>query len=111
MSDFKKDLETPTQLGDEYAGILGGLRFFWRFRCVKLRLFAEIMGLISAFAFSLITVYATILQWYVPNHIMSINWNMYNESFVEYVWAIVTLPCILYFFKVSASRLEERHKK
>ena len=97
---------------EEYAGIIGGIKFFWRFRCVKLRAFMEIWGLISTFAFGTMMLITTIVQWYVPGHEINMLWNVYNEAFIEYIFALISLPCILYFFKVSLRRLRDgkRHR-
>jgi len=90
---------------EEYVGITGRIKFFWRFRCVKLRKFMEAGGLISAFAFSMMMLLTTIVQWYVPGHEINMLWNVYNEAFIEYIFALISLPCILYFFKVNLMRL------
>lgn len=94
---------------DEYAGIIGKIKFFWRFRCVRLRLHIEMIGLISMFAFGTLTILATILQWYIPSHIITLNWNAYGEAYAEYLMALVGLPCALYFIWVNFQRLSERY--
>ncbi len=87
----------------EYAGILGRAKFFWRFRCVKLRAFIEGVGLLSIYAFGIIMMYATIRQWYEPNHILRLDWNRYGEAYFEYLWSVIALPCSLYYL-VNALR-------
>lgn len=93
---------------DEYAGVVGRMKFFWRFRCVRLRLRIETIGLISMFAFGTMTILATIWQWYIPSHIITLNWNHFGEAFYEYLLALIALPCGLYFIWVNVRRLKER---
>lgn len=93
---------------DEYAGIVGRIRFFWRFRCVKLRLFMELVGLTSIFAFGIVLMLTTIVQWYDLDHMMWFRWNRYGEAYFEYFWALVALPCSLYYLVKALGRLGER---
>ena len=95
-------------VSDEYAGIVGKIRFFWRFRCVKLRVHIEMVGLVGMFAFGTMTILATIYQWYIPSHIVTINWNYFGEAHTEYIMALIALPCGLYFIWVNFQRLSER---
>jgi len=96
---------------NEYAGTVGRIRFFWRFRCVKLRMLIEAVGLVSMFASGVVLNYLTIIQWYDADHILWLNWNRYGEAFGEYIWAILALPCVLYTFAVNGMRLADRRQE
>lgn len=78
---------------------------------MKLRYHMETMGFIACFAFTFMMWVTTVFQWYAPNHEIIMCWNEFGEAFVEYFFALIMLPCILYFFKVSALRLIERRRK
>jgi len=93
---------------EEYEGVVGRLRFFWRFKCVKTRYYMDIVGLISLSAFGLILNLTTIFQWFVPRHEILVCWNVFNEAFIEYLFALVSLPCILFFLKKQWFRLKKR---
>lgn len=95
----------------EYSGVGGKLKFIWRYRCVKLRLLIETVGMISIFSFGILLNYFTIKQWYVADHIMWLNWNKYNEAYIEYIWSIVVLPCSLYWTVRASQRLKKRWRK
>jgi len=96
---------------DEYAGIIGRIKFLWRFRCVKLRIVIEIIGLLNAFAFGTLLSIYTIIQWYVPGHKLTFVWNKYNEAHIEYLWVLIALPCMLYFLHMNSNRLAERWQR
>jgi len=95
----------------EYSGVGGKLKFIWRYRCVKLRLLIETVGMISIFSFGILLNYFTIKQWYITDHIMWLHWNNYNEAYIEYIWSIVVLPCSLYWYVEGLKRLKRRWRK
>ena len=64
----------------------------------------ETIGLVNIFICGMIMSFATIYQWYLPDHIIIYEWNKYNEAYIEYLWSILALPCSLYAFKVTIDR-------
>jgi len=74
----------------------------------KVKIIVEIIGLITVFSFGFFMHFLTIAQWFSPGHEMLVYWNHYNEAFFEYVWALFSLPCVLYFFKLCVRRLCEK---
>jgi len=60
------------------------------------------------FAFGIVLNYATIWQWFIPNHGIILKWNVYGEALPEFIGALMVFPCVLYTFKVNVDRLVER---
>lgn len=81
-----------------------------RARSMKFKAFIELIGGLSLFGFGMWMHIATIFQWYAPNHTLIFRFNIYNEAFIEYVFALIAFPCSLYFAKVSLWRLTGRAK-
>ena len=102
--------ELTDMMDTEYKGMIERIKFFWRFRCVKLRLIMETIGLITVFSFGIVMLGATIIQWHTGHKITFI-YNRYNEAFLEYIWALIAVPCVLYFFKTSGMKLVGRWKQ
>ena len=92
----------------KHARIIGRARLFWESRRVTLRILIEVVGRISMVAFSTVLSFATIVQWFFAEHIIVFRWNVYGEALPEFVFALITVPCMLYTFKVNVKRLVEK---
>lgn len=73
----------------------------------RIKFFMEAWGLISTFALGIMMLVTVIVQWHTPGHKIIMVWNRYNEAFIEYILGLISIPCILYFFKVSLRRLKD----
>lgn len=82
------------------------LVFIWRFRMVKIRKHMAIWGMAMSGTGAALTMLLTLIQQFV-GHSVTIEWNFYNEATIEFVWTIITIPCVIYFYKISIQHIED----
>lgn len=56
------------------------------------------IGWVIAVASYLWTVITLVCQWFAPGHMILICFNLFNEAFLEFIVAVVSLAPVSYFF-------------
>jgi len=104
----KQKTEENANRVNQFKLILDKLTFFWRFRCVKLRYYMEVLGFIATFAFAFMMWFTTIFQWYVLDHEVNMCFNVLGEARIEYIFSLIAFPCILFFMRKCYERLNNK---